>query len=187
MAKILLIDDSADIRALVCLLLRQGGHTVVEAEDGRVGLDLVRQTRPDLVLTDLALPGLSGWDITRILKSDPELAEIPVVALTAHAMRGDRERALATGCDGFIVKPIDDEKFEPTIRSYLKTQDHPAGIPARAATHPGSRAPRCPSDLKTPQPHQARPRLSLARCPPGCSNPMVSPGASWLLTTIRGF
>ncbi len=122
MPKILLIDDSADIRALVCLLLRQGGHTVVEAEDGRVGLELVRTTRPDLVLTDMALPGLSGWDITRILKSDPELAEIPIVALTAHAMRGDRERALATGCDGFIVKPIDDEKFEQTIRSFLKSE-----------------------------------------------------------------
>ncbi|HEU5117408.1 MAG TPA: hybrid sensor histidine kinase/response regulator, partial [Isosphaeraceae bacterium] len=143
MAKILLIDDSTDIRALVCLLLKQGGHTVVEAEDGRVGLDLVRETRPDLVLTDLALPGLSGWDITRILKSDPELAEIPIVALTAHAMRGDRERALATGCDGFIVKPIDDEKFEPTIRSYLKTSNARSESQAepqssRASTPPAS-------------------------------------------------
>ncbi len=120
MAKILLIDDSSDIRLLVRILLEQGGHLVREAEEGEKGLLLAHDERPDLVLTDLALPGLSGWDIVRILKSDPETADIPVVALTAHAMRGDRERAMAIGCDGFIVKPIDDERFESLIRSFLR-------------------------------------------------------------------
>jgi signal transduction histidine kinase len=139
MANILLIDDSNDIRALVRLLLEQGGHAVVEADEGYLGLELARTRRPDLVLTDLALPGLSGWDIARMLKSDPKTAEIPVVALTAHAMRGDRERAIALGCDGFIVKPIDDERFEPTIRGFLRGG---ARRPGLAEPPPQTRPPR---------------------------------------------
>lgn len=148
MPKILLIDDSPDIRALVRILLEQGGHAVIEAEEGRRGLELARRERPDLILTDLAMPGLSGWDIARILKSDPEMAATPVVAVTAHAMRGDRERALAIGCDGFIVKPIDDECFEPTIRSFLggkaATATPPSPTGAKAEPSPVATSPaRC--------------------------------------------
>ncbi len=148
MAKILLIDDSPDIRALVRILLEQGGHEVVEAEEGRQGLELARREQPDLVLTDLALPGLSGWDIARMLKSNPQTGATPVIALTAHAMRGDRERALAIGCDGFIVKPIDDERFEPTIRSFLGETAGAAPRPVPAPTRPEPRPAPTPTPVR---------------------------------------
>ena len=136
MSKILLIEDSPDIRALVRLLLEQGGHSVVEGADGEEGLALARAGTFDLILTDLAMPGLSGWDFVRLLKADPATAPTPVVALTAHAMRGDRERALALGCDGFIPKPIDDESFERTIRRHL-----PAAAMAAPTPPPTTHAP----------------------------------------------
>ena len=129
MARILVVEDSPDIRVLVRMLLEAGGHEVSTAPDGRAGVDAVRATRPDLVLMDLSLPVLSGWEATKEIKEDPDIASIPVVAVTAHAMHGDRERALAAGCDGFIPKPIDEETFELLVRTHLRrpaaTQDDP--------------------------------------------------------------
>ncbi|MBX6314074.1 MAG: response regulator [Isosphaeraceae bacterium] len=119
MAKILLIEESADLRALVGLLLEPHGHQIIEAERGEEGLDRARSEAPDLILTDLALPGLPGWEVVRRLKADPATAAIPIVALTAQAMRSDCERAMALGCNGFITEPIDIERFEETIRAYL--------------------------------------------------------------------
>ena len=121
MARILVVEDSPDIRVLVRMLLEAGGHEVTTAGDGRAGVDAARRERPDLVLMDLSLPVLSGWEATKEIKKDPGTAGIPVVAVTAHAMHGDRERALAAGCDGFIPKPIDGETFEPLVRSYLRS------------------------------------------------------------------
>ena len=130
MATILLIDDSADIRALVRLLLEQGGgHRVIEGANGREGLHLAHESPPDLILTDLAMPGLSGWDVLSRARADPALAKLPIVALTAFAMKGDRERALAAGFDGFIAKPIDDETIEATIRKFLAAPPDIAGRP----------------------------------------------------------
>ena len=118
--KILVVEDSPDIRVLVRMLLEAGGHEVLTAPDGRAGVDAARAERPDVVLMDLSLPILSGWEATREIKSDPAISSIPVVAVTAHAMHGDRERALAAGCDGFIAKPIDEESFEALVRSYVR-------------------------------------------------------------------
>lgn len=119
MARILVVEDSPDIRVLIRLLLEAAGHEVLTADDGRAGADAARTERPDLVLMDLSLPVLSGWEAAREIKGDATTSSIPVLAVTAHAMHGDRERALAAGCDGFIAKPIDEETFEPLVRSYL--------------------------------------------------------------------
>jgi CheY-like chemotaxis protein len=119
-ARILVVEDSPDIRVLIRMLLEAGGHEVTTASDGRAGVETARLERPDLVLMDLSLPVLSGWEAAKEIKEHPDTASIPVVAVTAHAMHGDRERALAAGCDGFIPKPIDEETFEPLVRSYLR-------------------------------------------------------------------
>lgn len=120
MARILVVEDSPDIRVLIRMLLEAAGHEVSTAPDGRAGVEAVRAQRPDLVLMDLSLPVLSGWEATKEIKEDPDIASIPIVAVTAHAMHGDRQRALAAGCDGFILKPIDEETFESLVRSYLR-------------------------------------------------------------------
>jgi two-component system cell cycle response regulator DivK len=112
MARILVVEDSPDIRALVRMLLEPAGHEVLFAADGREGVEAARREKPDLVLMDLSLPVLSGWEATRQIKTDPETSGVTVLAVTAHAMQGDRDRALAAGCDGFLSKPIDEEIFE---------------------------------------------------------------------------
>lgn len=143
MARILVVEDSPDIRVLVRMLLEAAGHQVSTAPDGRAGVDAVRAERPDLVLMDLSLPVLSGWEATKEIKEDPAIAAIPIVAVTAHAMHGDRERALAAGCDGFIPKPIDEETFEALVRSYLRRPVHEeAPTPEHSRSPPPSSAPR---------------------------------------------
>ncbi|MEO8349126.1 MAG: response regulator, partial [Acidobacteriota bacterium] len=124
MARILVVEDSPDIRVLIRMLLEAAGHEVSTASDGRAGVEAVRAERPDLVLMDLSLPVLSGWEAAREIKEDPDISSIPIVAVTAHAMHGDRERALAAGCDGFIPKPIDEETFESLVRSYVRRPLH---------------------------------------------------------------
>ncbi|MDQ6892400.1 MAG: response regulator [Acidobacteriota bacterium] len=119
MASILVVEDSPDIRELVRVLLESAGHEVMTASDGQEGVALTRERHPNLVLMDLSLPVLSGWEATREIKADPDTASIPVIAVTAHAMQGDRERALAAGCDGFVAKPIDEETFASVVASFL--------------------------------------------------------------------
>ncbi len=136
MARILVVEDSPDIRVLIRILLEAGGHEVTTVSDGRAGVEATRLERPDLVLMDLSLPVLSGWEATREIKENPDTAAIPVVAVTAHAMHGDRERALAAGCDGFIPKPIDEETFEPLVRSYLRPSPEEAAPPADSTPEP---------------------------------------------------
>ncbi|HSP93913.1 MAG TPA: response regulator [Thermoanaerobaculia bacterium] len=120
MARILVVEDSPDIRALIRMLLEPAGHEVRTAADGREAVEAARRERPDLVLMDLSLPVLSGWEATRQIKSDTATSHITVVALTAHAMQGDRDRALAAGCDGFLAKPIDEETFASEVDSWLR-------------------------------------------------------------------
>ena len=140
MARILVVEDSPDIRALIRMLLEPAGHQVWTAADGAEGVELARRERPDLVLMDLSLPVLSGWEATRQIKSDPATSSITVLAVTAHAMQGDRERALAAGCDGFLSKPIDEEVFEKEVASWLETRGQERTRIA-AATAAQSRAP----------------------------------------------
>ena len=119
------------------MLLESAGHEIFAASDGREGVEAARRHRPDLVLMDLSLPILSGWEAARQIKSDPSTSGIPVVAVTAHAMQGDRQRALAAGCDGFLAKPIDEETFAATVASYL-TASVPAAPSSRAEHEPSS-------------------------------------------------
>lgn len=106
MALILIIEDNAANMKLATLLLRSAGHTELCASDAEHGLTLARERRPDLILMDIQLPGMDGLTATGILKSDPATASIPVIALTAMAMKPDRERSLQAGCDGYIAKPL---------------------------------------------------------------------------------
>lgn len=117
---ILLVEDREDNRVLARKLLERAGFRVVEATDGREALEQVAAQRPDLVLLDMSLPLVDGWTVARTLRQSPEFANLPIVALTAHAMDGDRERVLEAGCDEFLTKPIEVAKFIPTIRRILE-------------------------------------------------------------------
>ncbi len=142
MARILVVEDSPDIRALVQMLLESAGHEVSTASDGQEGVRAARSVHPDLILMDLSLPVLSGWEATRAIKADPVTSRIPVIAVTAHAMQGDRERALAAGCDGFVAKPIDEETLASLVSSFLEASGsgraEPAAAKPGAATDDGS-------------------------------------------------
>src|SRR5712692_9656562 len=105
--RILLIEDNPMNRRVAQFILKSRGYIVLEARDGQEALELLKTHLPDLILMDLQLPGLDGFTVTRIIKQDAATKDIPVVALTAYAMKGDAERALEAGCDGYITKPID--------------------------------------------------------------------------------
>lgn len=118
-ARILLIEDNADNLELVRFLLEQGGCQVLTAMDGENGLKLAEENRPDLVLLDLTLPEMDGWEVVRRLKENPETSTIRVVALTAHTLPGDRKRALEAGCDGYLSKPLDVPNFLTQVQGFL--------------------------------------------------------------------
>jgi len=103
---VLYIEDNFHNRRIVRKILQSFGYSVIEAEDGRSGLDLARQLRPPLILLDIGLPGMDGLEVVSILKRDRKLRHIPVIELTASAMQGDRERFLRAGCDDYLSKPI---------------------------------------------------------------------------------
>jgi len=112
MHKLLYMEDNED--NLYMLTLRfdvLGGYEIVSAPDGATGIELATEERPDLILMDLNLPVVDGWEATRRLKADPATREIPIIALTAHAMAGDREKALAAGCDEFDTKPVEFDRL----------------------------------------------------------------------------
>lgn len=118
--RILYIEDNEQNRRLIRKLLKFNGYEVLEAEDGLKGIAVAAREHPDLILMDINLPGIDGMEATSRLKSSPDLADIPIVALTAAAMRGDRERIMAAGCDGYLQKPIDPHLVLETIRQYTE-------------------------------------------------------------------
>ena len=107
MYRILLVEDNELNREMLSRRLRHRGYEVLLAVNGRQGIDMARSGKPDVVLMDLSLPEIDGWQVARMLKSDARTRDIPVVALTAHAMLGDREKALEAGCDEYATKPVD--------------------------------------------------------------------------------
>jgi two-component system cell cycle response regulator DivK len=119
MAKVLIIEDNAANMRLATFLLKSAGHSVLCATDAESGLTLARAEQPDLILMDIQLPGMDGLEATALLKSDAATRDIPVVALTALAMKGDEERIRAAGCDGYIAKPLVYKEFLTTIASHL--------------------------------------------------------------------
>ena len=116
---ILVVDDNAQNLKLTRLLLESEGYDVRIAEDAEQALDLLEGFRPRLILMDLQLPKMDGLSLTRLLKRDDERKHIVVIALTAYAMKGDREKALAAGCDGYVTKPIDADGLLATIAAHL--------------------------------------------------------------------
>ena len=107
MARILLVEDDEMNRDMLSRRLIKRDYDVLIAVDGEQGVQMTRTEAPDLVLMDMSLPGIDGWTATRQLKAEPETSDIPIIALTAHAMAGDREKALDAGCDDFDTKPVD--------------------------------------------------------------------------------
>ena len=105
--KVLLVEDHEEIWDFLSRRLKRRGFDVTVATDGQAGVDQARALKPDIMLLDMNLPVLDGWSAARALKADPETASIPIIALTAHAMSGDRERAIAAGCDDYHPKPVD--------------------------------------------------------------------------------
>ncbi len=122
MTRILYVEDNDDNVFMLSRRLKRRGFEVVHAENGKVALDRVASDRPSLILMDLSLPVMDGWEATRRLKADPATAAIPVIALSAHAMSGDREEALAAGCDEYETKPVDLARLVVKIEALLGTE-----------------------------------------------------------------
>jgi two-component system cell cycle response regulator DivK len=119
MSKVLIIEDNPANMTLATFLLQSAGHSVLAARDAESGLTLARAEQPDLVLMDIQLPGMDGLEATALLKGDEATRDIPVVALTALAMKGDEERIRGAGCDGYIAKPLAYKDFLATISWHL--------------------------------------------------------------------
>ncbi|HHC24905.1 MAG TPA: response regulator [Desulfobacterales bacterium] len=120
MAKILLVEDNEMNRDMLSRRLKRKGYEVVMALDGKEGVDMARSEAPDLVLMDMSLPVLDGWEATQQIKADPEMRNLPVIALTAHAMAGDKDKSLEAGCDDYDTKPIDLKRLLEKIQALLK-------------------------------------------------------------------
>ena len=116
---LLLVEDNEDNRIIYCTVLRHLGYEVIEAQDGVRAVELARSVQPDLILMDISIPRMDGWEATRILRGDPRTSGIPIIALTAHAMSSDRERALEAGCDDYDTKPIELPRLLGKIEALL--------------------------------------------------------------------
>jgi two-component system, cell cycle response regulator DivK len=119
MARILVVEDNPDNMLLTVILLESVGHVVLPAIDAEAGLSLARKEKPDLILMDVQLPGMDGLAATALLKADAATRAIPVIALTALAMKGDEERIRAAGCDGYIAKPMRMQEFLTAVAAHL--------------------------------------------------------------------
>ena len=117
--KKILVGEDVDFNRDLLVQLLEDRYDVIEALNGQEGIELAQRERPDLILMDLSLPVMDGWEATRRLKADDQLHSIPVIALTAHAMVGDEAKALAAGCDDYLVKPLDEEVLMTRIARYI--------------------------------------------------------------------
>ena len=120
MTKILLVEDNEMNRDMLSRRLERKGFEVVIAVDGKAGIDMASSSNPDIILMDLSLPVIDGWEATRRIKADPATQTIPVIALTAHAMAGDEQKALEAGCDDYDTKPIDLKRLLGKIEALLE-------------------------------------------------------------------
>jgi CheY-like chemotaxis protein len=125
-ATILLIEDNERNRYLTTFLLEKHGYQVISAEDGYKGIELAAQIKPDLILLDIQLPGMDGYAVAEAITGREDVASVPIVAVTSYAMAGDRDRALAAGCTGYIEKPINPVTFVADVERHLMA--HRAGL-----------------------------------------------------------
>ena len=128
MGRILLVEDNQMNRDMLSRRLRRKGFEVLLATDGQEGVSLARSGAPDLILMDMSLPTMDGWTAARLLKSDTDTQNIPIIALTAHAMRGDRDKALGAGCDEYETKPVNLARLLGKIESLTKSPMSPQGM-----------------------------------------------------------
>lgn len=117
--KVLVIEDNEENLYLVTFIMEKHGYAVVQARDGREGVELAGRVKPALILLDIQLPFMDGYAVARELRSNPALADVPIVAVTSYAMVGDRERILAAGCEGYIEKPINPDTFMAQVEQHL--------------------------------------------------------------------
>ena len=137
MPRVLIVEDNVDNYELVRFLLERAGYETRWARNGREGILMAKEEKPDLILMDLSLPEIDGWTATERIKSDPETKHIPIAALTAHTLPGDRKRALDAGCDGYLSKPMNIALFTDTVadliaRSSVKPKRRPRKNPEGA-------------------------------------------------------
>jgi len=118
--RILYIEDNHENRLLVRRILEAEGYSMIEAMDGPTGLEVAAQMQPDLILLDINLPEIDGYDLARRFRNTPGLQQVPILAITANVMKGDRERTLNSGCDGYIQKPIDVDRLPEQVRAALQ-------------------------------------------------------------------
>jgi len=119
MKKVLVVEDNEDNLYLIRFILEENGYEVIEARDGAEGVELAINKKPDLILMDIQLPDIDGMEVTRRIRASEADSDIPIIALTSYAMTGDREKALAAGCTGYIEKPINTETIMAEINKYL--------------------------------------------------------------------
>jgi two-component system, cell cycle response regulator DivK len=122
MPKVLIVEDDEMNRESLSRLLKRRGFEIVIGVDGQEGIDLAQSEMPDIILMDMSLPVIDGWEATRQLKASPATRAVPVIALTAHAMSSDRDKALAAGCDDFDTKPIELDRLLPKIHALIEKQ-----------------------------------------------------------------
>jgi CheY-like chemotaxis protein len=122
--RILIVEDNEDNQDLMRFLLERAGYEVTTVENGRDGIDAARRDKPDIILMDLSLPELDGWSAAREIKADPVLAKIPLIAVTAHTLAGDRRKALEAGFDSYISKPINIHMFDVTVGKVLEQKQN---------------------------------------------------------------
>ena len=127
MARILLVEDHEEIWDFLSRRLKRRGHEVEVATDGQEGVDRARALLPDIVLLDMNLPVMDGWTAAAVLKRDPATAKVPIIALTAHAMAGDREKAVAAGCDDYHPKPVDFSRLLTQIQALVGVTESAPG------------------------------------------------------------
>jgi len=117
--RILVIEDQEDNRKIVRDLVSASGYELIEATTGEEGLEVAARERPDLILMDIQLPGIDGYEVTRRIKANPKLRQIPIIAVTSYALSGDDKKAFAAGCDGYVTKPYSPRLLLAKIREYL--------------------------------------------------------------------
>ena len=122
MSKLLLVEDNEMNRDMLSRRLQRKGHEVIIAVDGVEGVELAQSQHPDLILMDMSLPVLDGWQATQQLRASPQTHDIPIIALTAHAMAGDREKCLLVGCDDYETKPVEFSRLLGKIQMLLETK-----------------------------------------------------------------
>ena len=123
MKKILVVEDNQINMYLSCRILKSSGYEVIEARSGEEGVELAIKEKPDLIIMDIQLPGIDGYEATKRIRKSEAAGEIPIIALTSYAMAGDRKKALKAGCTGYIEKPINPETFISEIKKFLEVKD----------------------------------------------------------------